>query len=161
MSRQAGKWPPLQRLLLHLNPMAWLRRRHDQALHCALPCILDHAVGRWIENPGGTVELSRADYALIKRSVGAEHGARGLKYVGPFCSWRAVLEFVKTQVDEHRLLYAVPGRDEKVWVRMTPTPGERVSVSFEPAPGEDWSLEGVATRWERVTAVPRSRHCPG
>jgi hypothetical protein len=141
-----------------LNPVIWSRKRREQAVICTLPHVLGYAAEHWIEEGRrGTVEVSAAEYALIPQRVREQHAAEGLKYVGPFCSWDALLRFAESQAAVGPLTYAVPASQEKLSVSMSVTADRRLAVRFAAAPDTQWSIEGLVTNWQRLVAIPSRR----
>lgn len=154
MQRPSGRWRSLRRLTERLNPWGWLRRRREQSLICSLACVVEEATTRWAQTGECKIAMTADDYEHTKRRTQVDHAGRGLEYVGPFCEWDALVGFALSQTLPGPALCAVPGRDDKVWVRFTSAPDGRLVIGVEPAPGADWSVEGSTVRWARVTARP-------
>jgi hypothetical protein len=143
--------------LTRLNPLRWLRSRREQSVVCSLVCVMEHAIARWVECPAEVMRVTREDYARIKETVRRDHRSKGMEYVGPFCSWRALGRFVESAAAKSGFLCAVPGSEDKVRAKLTRGKDGVLEVRLERAPNEDWSLEGVMSRWARIVAVRRSR----
>lgn len=156
MSADVPQHPRTKSLLSRLSPWSWLRRRREQALMCTLPWVLQYAARRSTEEHRDAVELTGADYALIQARVRAQHDAQGLRYVAPFCSWKALLEFAASGAVKGPVVFARPGSNEKVAAMLNATADGRLSLHLEAAAAVDWSLDGTVCRWERVEAVRRS-----
>lgn len=148
-----AKEPVTRGVLARVNPLRWLRSRREQSIVCSLACVMEHAIARWLECPGEMIRVTRGDYAHIKDTVRLDHSKKGMEYVGPFCSWRALGQFVESEVARSGFLCAVPGSREKVGAKLTRTKDGVLEVRLDRASNEEWSLEGATSRWARVVAV--------
>jgi len=143
-----------------LDPRTWFRRRREQALICSLLCVLEHAGRRWVERPGEDITVDEQDYALLRARVLAEHAAKGLKYVGPFCAWRQLLTFAERGASTQELAYRLPSPDCRVVsVGISALPDARLVVRFAESGGDagTWDIEDARETWRRVVCVPRHR----
>lgn len=155
-------WRRLRGLLVRLRPHERARVRTEQALLCTIPFVLDHAAELWLATPGAPVRIDERGFADICERVPAEHAAQGLRYVGPLCTWRDLLDYVQRQPVEQKLWFRPQHGDRPVLsVELAVTPDQRLVVQFQPAPEQEslWDTQASAgaENWSRLVAVPRER----
>jgi|YNPBryantNP2012_1023418.scaffolds.fasta_scaffold19681_2 hypothetical protein len=137
-----------------------LRTWRERRVVCSVACVMEWLTKRWAENEQRTFVLTCAEYARVREETRRAFGARGVRYVGPWCSWHALRRFLsRAQAQGSGIVCAVPGKEEKVMVQVLGI--DRAGVTLEltsTTPETDvWPPADAKERWSCVVAVPSVR----